>query len=73
VLVISKVCAGGTVLEGLEQDARRGDGRLVGRSAAGATVVNGFIPQEFSPGLAAVPAAKSSVGFVNSQTSLAGE
>jgi len=33
-------------------------------------VVNGSIPQKFSPGLAGVPAAKSSVSFVNGQTGL---
>jgi citrate synthase len=33
-------------------------------------VVKGSIPQEFSPGLAGVPAAKSSVSFVNGQTGL---
>lgn len=33
-------------------------------------MVKGSTPQEFSPGLAGVPAAKSSVSFVNGQTGL---
>jgi citrate synthase len=33
-------------------------------------VVKGSTPQEFSPGLAGVPAAKSSISFVNGQTGL---
>ena len=37
-LVVSEVCAGDTVLEGLETEAREATERLVGRSAAGAAV-----------------------------------
>ena len=33
-------------------------------------MVRGFVPQEFSPGVAEVPAAKSSISLVNGQTGL---